>query len=787
MDDLDWSSVGRRIGQLAGALAFVIMMGRLGRLLETGPQYPSWNLILAASTFLGGVAWWLLGQVTSNRKAKVAVFAAAGVLLALRVSVPQTLTAGILPSEATPAALGETLELALRTIRSGIAPVEPFVGILSILAIAMWVIGALFTWGNTGGHHAAMFLPSLVMYFQFAVFDRIPAGRGWLAVSTLALTLSVVSIALERHEETGRARDAEGRPLHRRSVSLAAIMAALLGVASLAAADNASGLISEYGNAPWRTGDGLGPGPGGGVRFDGLVDLQQRILNPSNEPVFTARFAADTPPEINPYWIVDTLDTFDGEGWSRANAGNRRYEPGQAVVDEPNVYGGTTHQVLQAVRIEGLDTVLAPTAGTPIEIQDPTADSGAANTRRATEFHTVGGISIGVTGGFQTDDQYQLRTVVTDRTADLGALATDETGGLSPVFAAAAGAGVFPYQPSSVDDPPAVLPDRDRYLTIPEDTPPAIGILARSVTAGRTTDFEAAWMLQSWFRDGGGDFTYSTEVSTGHDALVLEDWLTDDTSVNYRTGYCEQFAAAMGVLARSLRIPSRVVWGFTPGSVDETGLITVRDTNAHAWVELWIEPYGWYPFDPTPRAEQTGFELQPPSVTAGLDPTDFLGAPEENPAQSPTNPEGQLPEFIDDPPPELDATANRAARWWLIGLVALVPLLLVIPLLKRLRRRRRLTRVRHGDITGAWDEIVDRLTDLGVPLPESLTPMELARATDRALMPLAMSYSSTVYGGRTGQARESDLIGVEWWIDRSYDGPDRARAAMSLKSLIRRP
>jgi len=116
-----------------------------------------------------------------------------------------------------------------------------------------------------------------------------------------------------------------------------------------------------------------------------------------------------------------------------------------------------------------------------------------------------------------------------------------------------------------------------------------------------------------------------------------------------------------------------------------------------------------------------------------------------------------------------------------------VPLLLVIPLLKRLRRRRRLTRVRHGDITAAWDEIVDRLTDLGVPLPESLTPMELARATDRALMPLAMSYSSTVYGGRTGQARESDLIGVEWWIDRSYDGPDRARAAMSLKSLIRRP
>ncbi|MGH3651199.1 MAG: transglutaminaseTgpA domain-containing protein, partial [Acidimicrobiia bacterium] len=538
-------------------------------------------------------------------------------------------------------------------------PVEPFVGILSILAVSMWVIGALFTWGNTGGPYTAMFLPSLVMYFQFAVFDRIPAGRGWLAVSTLALTLSVVSIALEQRQETGRARDIEGRPMHRRSVSMAAIMAALLGVASLVMADNASGLISEYGNVPWRTGGGLGPGPGGGVRFDGLVDLHQRILNPSNDPVFTARFAADTPPEINPYWTVDTLDTFDGDGWRRSDASNRRYEPGRPVVDEPNVYSGTTHEVLQAVRIEGLDTILAPTAGTPIEIQDPTADAGAASTRRATEFHTVGGISIGVTGGFQTDDQYQLRTMVTDRTADLGALATDETGQLSPVFAAAAEAGVFPYQPTPIDDAPTALPDRERYLALPEDTPSGIGSLARSVTTGRTTDFEAAWMLQSWFRDGG-EFTYSTEVTTGHGALVLEDWLTDDTSPNYRTGYCEQFAAAMGVLARSLGIPSRVVWGFTPGSVDETGLIIVRDTNAHAWVELWIEPYGWYPFDPTPRAEQTGFELQPPSVTAGLDPTDFLGPPEENPAQTPITPGDEIPDFVDDPPGELDDSANRS-------------------------------------------------------------------------------------------------------------------------------
>jgi hypothetical protein len=67
-----------------------------------------------------------------------------------------------------------------------------------------------------------------------------------------------------------------------------------------------------------------------------------------------------------------------------------------------------------------------------------------------------------------------------------------------------------------------------------------------------------------------------------------------------------------------------------------------------------------------------------------------------------------------------------------------------------------------------------------------LTPLELAQSTDHVLLPLALSYSSTIYGGRTGQAREADLIGVEWWIENNFEGPQRAVAAFSLRSLLRR-
>jgi hypothetical protein len=780
--------VGRRFGQLAGALAFALMMGRLGRLLETGPGEPQWSLIFAASAFLGGIAWWLLGQMTTRRAIKLSAFAAAGLLLTFRISAPETLFGGVLPTASTFAAMGEELELAFRIIRSGVPPVSANPGLLAILAVAMWSIGAFFTSGSTGGPYAALFLPSLVMYFQFAVFDRVEAGLGWLTSSALALALSVVAISMERKQETGRARDTEGRPMARRSIHLAAIMSAVLGIGAIAVADNASALISEYGNAPWRGigGGGYGDG-GGGITFNRLVGLQQRILNRSNTPVFVATLGPGAPPANETYWRVESLDHFNGEEWSRSDVSLTQFQPERPLANEYDPYQGTRSDFLQVVRIAELAIDVAPTAGVPIDILAP-PDPGTG--RRPTDFQVLSDSAIFSPGGLREGDEYQVRTLQPNQTADLGVLATGTDGQLTPMFAAAAAAGDFPHEAAVVDGGAVRPPDLDRYIELPDNTPSNIRNLARTLTARATSDFEAAWVLQSWFRDGD-EFTYSTDVDTGHDALVLDDWLTDPTSPNFHTGYCEQFAAAMAVMARTLDIPSRVVWGFTPGGVEiqQNGdeLVVVRDTNAHAWVELWMEPYGWVSFDPTPRSDQTpDFESQPASFTAGLAPSEYL--PQVTSPENNTTPD--IPGGIDEGPEFADPTepgaASSGARWWLIAIVALIPLAGIIPLVKRIRRRRRLAKVRAGDITAAWDEIVDRLTDLGQDISGSLTPIELALSTDQALLSLAISYSSTVYGGRTGQARESDLYGAEWWIDRTYDGPKRTKAALSLRSLLRR-
>lgn len=70
-----------------------------------------------------------------------------------------------------------------------------------------------------------------------------------------------------------------------------------------------------------------------------------------------------------------------------------------------------------------------------------------------------------------------------------------------------------------------------------------------------------------------------------------------------RRGHCEYFASAMAVMLRVAGIPSRVATGFQGGPANPiSGWRTVRASDAHSWVEAWIDGRGWTSFDPTPPA-----------------------------------------------------------------------------------------------------------------------------------------------------------------------------------------
>ncbi len=91
-----------------------------------------------------------------------------------------------------------------------------------------------------------------------------------------------------------------------------------------------------------------------------------------------------------------------------------------------------------------------------------------------------------------------------------------------------------------------------------------------------------------------------------------------------RAGFCEHYSSAFVVLMRAMGIPARVVTGYqggSPNSVD--GYMEVRQSDAHAWAEVWLPGRGWIRVDPTAavapeRVMQNLFSTQPRRGMSGL-------------------------------------------------------------------------------------------------------------------------------------------------------------------------
>ncbi len=68
-----------------------------------------------------------------------------------------------------------------------------------------------------------------------------------------------------------------------------------------------------------------------------------------------------------------------------------------------------------------------------------------------------------------------------------------------------------------------------------------------------------------------------------------------------RVGHCELFASSSALLLRAMGIPARLIVGFRAARAPENGVLSVYNSDAHAWVEAWVaEKNAWLPLDPTP-------------------------------------------------------------------------------------------------------------------------------------------------------------------------------------------
>jgi hypothetical protein len=777
-----------RYSWIAGVAGGLCALGRLERLLHSSAQGPPWELIVLAAGVLGGAITWAGLAYRLSTVTVAIVNLTAAFLTMVRIAVPDT-TWFAFPTLGSFPALGRELGYALDVIRRGVAPVLPLAGIIALLAVLFWLLGALLSWGLGRDRPYVGVLAPLILYLQLATMDRQRSGP-WMAGLLFLLGLALLTVALDRRRlGSGLLTTGPGRtPVARTRPALAVAALAGLMLVTLLASTALARLLPRNGLVDWRVPSALTGGYYGSIAYNPFVGIRQQLLSPTNRTVFYALIDGDLPYDRVHFRLL-SLESFDGTQWySGDRADIARPEDVRSLEDPGKAFRGPTAVVTQTVTILGLQQEWLPAAYAPVSLT-------AVN--RAVEQGVWAKVD---DGALHFDALTYLGmgyTVVSEvPVPDLAVLALGDDGSPSPLFVEAS-AAEDDYDAPAPTAPPEryELPDRDRYLRLPEEVPDGIADLARRQVTGLRTDFERGLALEAFFRQSGV-FRYSTQVEAGHGATDLSAWLLDPASPNYRTGYCEQFATAMAVMARQVGIPSRVVLGFAPGELLDDGRIVVRDRNAHAWVELWMPTQGWMRFDPTPRSDGVNpaySDELPFDVGAYLE----IDAP-ALPGDPGTGPSHRPPEDepLPDIPPVVPVDTGRS-EWssvpgWATGIAAgLILLFGLIPAVKWARRRHRLRALSGGEVAAAWREIVDRLADLGSEPSSGSTPREVARLTDETLGPLAGVYAESIYGPLAGQTSDGGRVAVaarslhdtEHHLTQRYSWARRAAARYRVRSL----
>lgn len=134
--------------------------------------------------------------------------------------------------------------------------------------------------------------------------------------------------------------------------------------------------------------------------------------------------------------------------------------------------------------------------------------------------------------------------------------------------------------------------DWERALQLPEESNPRSRELAARWRAGSNDD---AAVVQRALRHFAEQPFYYTRTPP-----ALGDDPVDEFMFQSRQGFCEHFAAAFVTLMRAADVPARVVTGYQGGELNELGdYLIIRQSNAHAWAEVWLDGRGWVRVDPT--------------------------------------------------------------------------------------------------------------------------------------------------------------------------------------------
>ncbi|MFD0692886.1 DUF3488 and DUF4129 domain-containing transglutaminase family protein [Paenibacillus sp. GCM10027628] len=179
----------------------------------------------------------------------------------------------------------------------------------------------------------------------------------------------------------------------------------------------------------------------------------------------------------------------------------------------------------------------------------------------------------------------------------------------------------------------AQKPEWNEYLQLPAELPERVKQLAIDITKTGTNSYDKARLIEKYLSEHY-PYTNTPDESKGKSKDFVDRFLFE-----VKQGYCDYYSTSMTVLARSIGLPARWVKGYSSGTspvpeqirdfgvrsqfgedIDPNGpgTYTVRNSDAHSWVEVYFDGYGWISFEPT-----SGFRLPNVFPEEAVLPTDL--------------------------------------------------------------------------------------------------------------------------------------------------------------------
>jgi len=547
---------------------------------------------------------------------------------------------GVLPGPASITELGTVLRNSIDVVRTGVPPVAATPAVLCLVVIAIGLVAVLVdTLAVSAGTPAACGLVLLCVY-------AVPASLADELLPWWAFVLGAMSFAaLLAVDGAHRHQLWRNRPTVQGTNGGLGGPAALVSGA-VAIALFAGATVTVIGTVGQLPGGNNGSGQGG-LGLNPFTSLRGMLDREGNTELFRVRGMDESPR----YLRAMTLPVFDDNGgWERDSERELpRGVDADGQLPSPPGYNPIGPVDSISIQIEPVNSkdFWAPVAGVPMRM----------NGLRDMRYDQNSGM-------VYSEESQTLPTYVED--ADLSEPSAEQL----------RGDGFY-----SADEISPI------YLRN-ENISPEVVDLALRLTAGKSSVYEEVQAIDAYFDTSNG-FKYDTQTATGSDESALEDFL-----LRSKTGFCEQYASAMGILLRAAGIPSRVAMGYTAG-YQSGDYRTITTQNAHAWVEVFFPSAGWVTFDPTPLSDGTSYNPPYASDTGISGPEDDPTETDESsagPTTSAAPTDTQDDEQAEPQDGGADGSQDDETATWLwvtIGAIALVAIALTVAGVSAGRSRRR--------------------------------------------------------------------------------------------------